>query len=106
MPQDRYIGLHGNAQALAQLTQARRATGLAGIAGALLFGTGSALWGFDQPDAGASVEEIVRFYSEASGRIVVGGSLSLLAVATVLVFASGARTILRDAEGDDLLANT
>ena len=89
-----------------QLAQTRRATGLAGIAAAVLFGTGSALWGFEQPDSGASVEEIIRFYTEASGRIVVGASLSLLAIAAVVVFASGARTILRDAEGDDLLANT
>lgn len=89
-----------------QLAQTRRATGFAGIAAAVLFGTGSALWGFEQPASGASVEEIVRFYTEASGRIVVGASLSLLAIAAMVVFASGARTILRDAEGDDLLANT
>src|SRR4051794_23226878 len=89
-----------------QLTRTRRVTGLAGIAAAVLFGTGSALWGLDQPDSGASAAEIVRFYTEASGRIVVGANLSLLAVAAGVVFASGARIILRDAEGDDLLANT
>ena len=87
-----------------QLARTRRATGLAGIATAVLFGIGNALWAFDQPDSGASAEEIVRFYSEASSRIVVGGSLSLLAVATLVVFASGARTILQDTVGDDFLA--
>ena len=72
----------------------------------VLFAVGNALWAFEQPDSGASVEEIVRFYTEASGRIVIGASLSLLAIAALLLFASGARTVLRDIEGDDLLADT
>lgn len=77
----------------------RRATGLAGLAAAVLFGAGSALWAFDQPDA-------VTFYTDASERIVVGASLSLVAIAFFVLFASGARAILREHEGDDELLST
>lgn len=82
----------------------RRATGLAGLGAAVLFGVGSALWAFDQPRAGASAHEVVAFYADSSTGIVVGGSLSLLAVALFVFFASGARAILREHEGDDLFS--
>jgi hypothetical protein len=82
----------------------RRATGLAGVGVAVFFGTGSALWAFDQPDAGAPAAEIVAFYTDTSARIVTGASLSLLAIALFVFFASGVRAILREHEGDDLLA--
>ena len=81
-----------------------RVTGLAGLGAAVLFGGGSALWAFDQPDAGAPVAEITDFYSEAAMRIVVGGSVSLLSIALFVLFASGVRTILREHEGDDVFA--
>lgn len=73
---------------------------------AILFAAGSALWAFDQPDAGAPAREIVGFYTDTSGRIVAGGSLSLVAIAVFVLFASGLRAILREHEGDDLLATT
>jgi hypothetical protein len=71
---------------------------------AVLFGGGSALWAFDQPDAGAPAAEIVAFYTDTSAEIIVGASLSLLAIALFVLFASGVRAILREHEGDDLLA--
>lgn len=84
----------------------RRATGLAGLGAAVLFGVGNALWAFDQPDAGAPVREIVAFYTDTAARIIVGGSLSLLSIGFFVLFASGVRAILREHEGDDLLATT
>jgi hypothetical protein len=71
---------------------------------AILFGGGSALWAFDQPDAGAPAAEIVAFYADTSAEIITGASLSLLAIALFVLFASGVRAILREHEGDDVLA--
>jgi hypothetical protein len=87
-----------------QRLSTRRATGLAGLGVAVLFGVGNALWALEQPDAGAPTRAIVAFYTNTSGRIVVGASLSLLAGALFVFFASGIRAILREHEGDDLLA--
>jgi hypothetical protein len=84
----------------------RRATGLAGLGAAVLFGAANALWAFDQPDGGASPKGIVAFYTDSSARIVAGGSLSLVAIAVFVFFASGLRVVLREHEGDDLLATT
>lgn len=82
----------------------RRVTGLAGLGVAVLFGLGNALWVFDQPGGGASAEDVIAFYADTSTGIVVGGSLSLFAIALFILFASGVRAILREHEGDDLLA--
>jgi hypothetical protein len=84
----------------------RRVTGLAGLAVAVVFGAGNALWAFDQPAAGAPAREIVAFYTDASARIVAGASLSLVAIAVFVLFASGLRAILREHEEGDLLATT
>lgn len=84
----------------------RRATGLAGFAVVVLFGAGSALWAFEQPDAGAPAGEIVAFYTDGSGRIIAGASLSLVSLPMLVLFASGVRAILQEHEGDDLLATT
>lgn len=84
----------------------RRTTGCAGLAAAVLFGAGNALWAFAQPDAGASARVIVAFYADNSTRIITGASLSLVAAAAFILFASGIREILRELEGDDLLATT
>jgi hypothetical protein len=70
----------------------------------ILFGVGSALWAFDQPEAGAPAGEVVSFYTDTSARIIAGGSLSLLSVMLFILFASGLRAILREHEGDDLFA--
>jgi hypothetical protein len=84
----------------------RRTTGLAGLAVAILFAAGNALWAFEQPGAGAPPREIVAFYTGTSARIVAGGSISLVAVAVFVLFASGVRAILAEYEGNDLLATT
>jgi hypothetical protein len=87
-----------------QVLTTRRVTGLSGLAAAVLFSVGNALWAFDQPDAGAPSREIVAFCTDTSARIVIGASLSLLAAALFVLFASGLRAILREHEGDDQFA--
>jgi hypothetical protein len=84
----------------------RRVTGLAGLTVVLLFGAGNALWALEQPRAGASAEAIVVFYRDTATGIVVGASLTLVSIAVFVLFASGVRAILREHEGDDLLATT
>lgn len=81
----------------------RQATGIAGLATAVLFGAGSALWAFEQPVGGAPAREIVGFYTDAAGRIIAGASLSLVAIAAFVLFASGVRAMLREVAEDDLL---
>lgn len=64
----------------------RRVTGLAGLATAVVFGAGSALWGFQQPDPGAPalamrcdslLEEAPRAYRRrASHRTFIFRALS------------------------------
>ncbi len=83
---------------------ARRVTGLAGLGAVVLFGIGNGLWAFEQPEAGAPAREVVAFYADNSAWIVAGASLSLLAVALFVLFASGVREILREHEGGDLFA--
>lgn len=82
----------------------RQVTGFAGLGTVVLFGAGSGLWAFDQPEAGAPAREVVAFYTDSSAWIVAGASLSLLAVALFVLFASGVRAILREHEGDDVFA--
>jgi hypothetical protein len=83
----------------------RRYALLSGIAVAVLFGGGNALWAFDQPKPGASSAEVTGFYTDASGRIVAGASMSLIAIALFVLFASGVRSVLTEATGDDLLGS-
>jgi hypothetical protein len=85
---------------------ARRYAALSGIAVAVLFGTGSAIWGLDMPAAGAPTAEIVDFYRDTSGRIVAGATLSLLAIAAFVLFAAALRQVLLEAGGNDVLATT
>lgn len=82
----------------------RRRTGLAGLGVAILFGGGSAMWAFEQPDAGAPAREIVAFYTDTSTGVIAGASVSFLAIALFVVFANGLRSILREHEGDDFFA--
>ena len=58
------------------------------------------------PEGGTSGAELVSFYDDNSGRIIVGASLSLLAIAVFLLAASAFRRVLMDAEGGDVLATT
>ena len=90
----------------AQLLDARRCAGLSGIVGAVLFGVGNALWAFEWPGAGAPAAKIVRFYHHTSDRVIVGASLSLLAIAALVLFAAAVRRVLAEAEGDDVLPTT
>jgi hypothetical protein len=84
----------------------QRYAALSGIAVALLFAAGNALWTFDMPDPGAAAPEVVDFYRDTSDRIIAGASMSLVAVALFVFFASGLRRALTEAEGDDLLGTT
>ena len=84
------------------LPAARRATGLAGLAAAVLFGAGSALWALEQPKAGASASEILAFYDESAMNIIIGGSLSLVSIGLFVFFAGGLRAILQAHDGEDL----
>lgn len=86
--------------------RSRRLTWIAGLAAAVTFTVGSGIWALDQPTPGASAEEIVDFYSDASARIVIGGTLSLVAIALFTIFASGLRLILREHDVDDLFGLT
>jgi hypothetical protein len=90
---------------IAELPRAHRWAGLSAIVTVALFAVANALWAFEQPDRGASGTELVDFYSDASGRIVAGALLSLVAIAIFVVFASALRSVLAELEGDELLAN-
>lgn len=65
----------------ARSLNARRVAGISGIVGATLFTIGNALWALDWPAAGAPAAEIADFYRHTSDRVVIGASLSLLAIA-------------------------
>lgn len=85
---------------------ARRQAGLSGLAVAVLFGGGSALWGLDMPSGGTRVDEVLDFYRDTADRIVVGASVSLLAIAAFVWFAAAVRQVILDAGGDEVLATT
>jgi hypothetical protein len=84
----------------------RRTTGLAGLAVAILFGAGKRYGCLNSPMPVLLHGAIVAFYTGTSARIVAGASLSLVGGAVFVLFASGVRAILREHEGDDLLATT
>jgi hypothetical protein len=85
---------------------ARRWAGVSGIAGALMFAIGNAIWALDMPEDGTPVPEVVDFYADMADRIVIGGSISLLSIAVFLVFGAAIYQVLRDAGGEDFLAMT
>ena len=91
---------------LAAARRLQRLVGWSGLAVVALFGGGSALWAFDAPRPGASKREIVAFYERAARRIQAGAGMSLFAIALFMLFASGMRRRLAQAEGDDVLATT
>lgn len=86
--------------------RARAYAGVSGIAFVVLFGIGNALWAFEAPEPGAPAAEIVRFYGETSGEIVIGATLSLISIAAFGLFAAAVCKVLAQAEGDDVLATT
>jgi hypothetical protein len=87
------------------LPRAHRWAGLTALGTAVLFASANALWGFEQPGPEASGPELLSFYGDLSGRIVVGALLSLISIAMFVVFASALRGVLIELEGDELLAN-
>jgi Domain of unknown function (DUF4386) len=86
--------------------RARQHAILAGIATAVLFGAGNAIWALDMPDGGAPVAEVVGFYRDTADRIVAGGSLSVVALAAFVWFAAAMRQLLADSGGDPVLGTT
>lgn len=72
---------------------------LSGLIAAVLFGAGSALWGFDQPPQDAGNEEIVSFYGETSTEILIGGTMSVVSLLFLVWFGAVMREHLTAAEG-------
>jgi hypothetical protein len=85
---------------------ARRQAGLSGLAVAVLFGGGSAVWGLEMPSGGTPVGDVVDFYRDTADRIVIGASASLLAIGAFVWFAAAVRQVLLDAGADEVLATT
>jgi hypothetical protein len=83
---------------------ARRQAGLSGVAAALLFAAGNAIWALGMPEDGTAVPEVVEFYGDTADRIVIGGSISLLSIAVFLLFAAALRNVLIEAGDEDVLA--
>jgi len=87
-------------------TTAQRYATMSGLSAAVLFGVGSAIWALDMPEDGTAVGRVVGFYEDTADRIVVGGSLSLLAIALFVAFAAEVRQVVLEAGGEDFLATT
>jgi hypothetical protein len=92
-------------QSPGRLQRSHRWAGLSAVATAVLFALANALWAFEMPDRGASAPKLLTFYDDLSGRIVAGALLSLISIATFVVFASAFRSVLIELEGDELLAS-
>lgn len=90
---------------LGELPRVHRCAGLSAVGAVVLFAVANALWAFEQPDSGASGAELLAFYDDLSGRIVVGALLSLISIALFVVFAGALRSVLMRLEEDELLAN-
>jgi hypothetical protein len=72
---------------------------LSGLAAAVIFALGNLIWAWDQPARGADTEELVSFYERTSIQILIGGSISLVAIAFLVWFGSVLREHLAAAEG-------
>lgn len=88
-----------------RLPRIHRWAGLAAVVAAVVFIAANSLWGFEQPDPGASGPELVGFYTDVSGRIVAGALLTLVSIAALVVFASALRSVIGELEGDSVLAD-
>src|SRR5918992_6386054 len=69
--------------------------------GVVLFGAGSAIWGLEQPPRDAGAEEIVSFYEGTSIEILIGGTMSIIAVLFFVWFGAVLRERLVAAEGSE-----
>jgi hypothetical protein len=90
----------------ARAPDARWHAAISGIAVAVLFGVGNAIWGLGMPEDGTPRAEVLDFYSDRADRIVIGGSLSMLAIAAFVWFAAAMRQLLIEAGTGDLVATT
>ena len=85
-------------------TDPRRLAIASGFGVAALFAAGNALWGLLPPEGDATPDQIVDFYASRATGIVVGGCLSLVSMAVLVLFISAIRALV--AEHDDVLAAT
>ena len=67
----------------------------------VLFGAGSAIWSFEQPPRDAGTEEVVSFYEGTSIEILIGGTMSIIAVLFFVWFGAVLRERLVAAEGSE-----
>lgn len=72
---------------------------LSGLTTVVLFGAGSAIWAGSQPQRDAGTEEIVSFYEGTSIEILIGGTMSIIAVVFFVWFGAVLRERLVTAEG-------
>jgi hypothetical protein len=78
-----------------------RVAPLSGLITAILFGTGSALWAFEQPAQDAGSAEIVSFYEDTSTAILIGGTMSIISLLFLVWFGGVLRERLAAAEGSE-----
>ena len=74
---------------------------LSGLAFAVLFALGNALWAFDQPERSAGSAEIVDFFESTSSWILAGGTISLISLVFLVWFGAVVRERLLAAEGSE-----
>jgi hypothetical protein len=74
---------------------------LSGVLTVVLFGAGSAIWGFEQPPRNAGTEELISFYEGTSIEILIGGTMSIIAVLLFVWFGAVLRERLVAAEGSE-----
>ena len=74
---------------------------LSGVVGAVLFGAGNAFWALEQPPRDAGTDEVISFYEGTSTEILIGGTMSMIAVLFVVWFGAVLRERLVAAEGSE-----
>lgn len=74
---------------------------LSGLITVALFGAGNAIWAFEQPPRDAGTAEVVSFYQGASTQILIGGTMSIVAMLFFVWFGAVLREQLASAEGSE-----
>lgn len=74
---------------------------LSGLITVVLFGAGSAIWAVEQPPRDAGAQEVVSFYENTSIEILIGGTMSIVAVLFLVWFGAVLRARLVAAEGSE-----
>jgi nucleoside diphosphate kinase len=91
-----------------QRSNVQRTAGWTGLAAAALFGLGSLLWWpWGQVRPGATPRAIAEFYSQDQARILIGGAVSVIALALFVCFAAAVKQLVpasRKLTGDVALA--